>query len=104
MFSLRYTSPYKEEIKTIKFKSPDGKKNNPIWQGLGWYIDVDGVKWDIRGVLGGERPYVWARPVDNLPIYRTDIESFGMGYSATWLPYYVEIVRNVKDVKDMETA
>lgn len=90
---MSYTVKQKEEVKTIKFASSDGKENNPRWHGMGWYTDVNGVKWDVNGVFSDKNKLrVWARPIDNLPIYKTDSESFGMGYCATWLTYKVEIV------------
>jgi hypothetical protein len=91
MFSLSYMSEYKGEIKTLKLKQ------NPFYFGLGYYEDVDGVRWDIVGVfgagaIGNEKPFVQARPVnDRMPYYSTATGSHSNGFHQ-WIPFYFEIV------------
>ena len=91
MFQLSQMQPYEGEIETLVFES-DGKQNNPFWQGLGTYTDIRGRRWDVHGVIGvGEKPYIQARPIDDHVMYRTDYASCFQGYSAKWIPYYVEL-------------
>ena len=78
MFNLSYSAPceIQGEIKTKR----------PIYMsGLGVYTDVDGKKWDVRGIFG---TIVQAKPLDQLHSYYTDTSgrSFGL-VSETWKPY-----------------
>ena len=82
MFDLTYTMP--SEIKgTIRVKKPI------YW--LGPVTDIDGRRWDVRGIIGH---YVQAVPMSELHPYYTDTSgsSFGM-VSQTWEPYLVEVIK-----------
>ena len=84
MFRMSYTRPYKGEIKTLQLKS------DPFRYGLGHYEDVAGKVWDINMVVGGDKRYVCARPVDNSPYYSTASDGHSNGHHE-WFPYYVEV-------------
>lgn len=69
-------------------------KGNPFWSGLGVYEDVDGVKWDVVGVMGRpepERSYVQARRLSDSPEYYSTATNAYSGGLHTWEPYYVEV-------------
>jgi hypothetical protein len=80
MFSLTYSKPCPIQGH-LKFK------RSPMYYGIGIYEDVNGVKWDIWGII---RDVVLARPVDNCPIYSTDTDSILAGYSISYKPYTYE--------------
>lgn len=84
MFRMSYTRPYEGEIQTLHLKS------SPLRYGLGHYEDVDGKVWDVNMVVGGDKPYVCARPVDNSPYYSTATDSHSNGHHE-WIPYYFEV-------------
>jgi len=74
---------------------------DPLYYGLGFYTDVDGVEWDVYGVFGGGftkdgKSFIQARPVDNHVIYDTSTDVGCQGYSACWKPYTFEVVKDGK--------
>lgn len=85
MLKLEYTTPHKGKVGTIYF--------DRLPMSLGAYADVDGVRWDIRAILGGGDGfrYVQARIEDDAPIYRTDTSSFFQSYFLTWKPYIARL-------------
>ena len=86
MIRLEYSTEYKGKIETLTFKL------DPTYYGIGQYTDINDVRWDIHAVKwDGNKKIVWARVVDNLPIYRTDEFACFQGYSASWKPYFVKI-------------
>lgn len=75
MFSLEYSTEYKEEMKTLKFKKMPrlGSRVN----------DEEGTTWDIWGTAGKDgKLMVWAMA--------TYAQSFSI--LKKYIPYYVEIV------------
>ncbi|MDB4278106.1 hypothetical protein N9917_00600 [Deltaproteobacteria bacterium] len=100
MFSASWDTPYKGEIKTLRFHK------NPIRHGLGHYTDVDGVQWDVYAIKhDGKQNYINARRIDQHQGYSdyntgpstwpTGTASGGNGHGEmihTWIPYYVEVV------------
>jgi hypothetical protein len=88
MFSQTSRQEFKGEVKTLRLT------RDPFYYGLGDYEDIDGVKWNVRCVIGiGERPYVNATRADNLHPYfgSTANEQFGL-VTQSWEPYYVVVV------------
>lgn len=79
MFNLTYSTPCPIQGH-LKFK------RSPAYYGIGIYEDVNGVKWDVWGVI---RDTVIARPVDNSPIYSTE-SNVCQEYTVTWKPYTYE--------------
>jgi len=66
-------------------------------RGLGILTDIDGKRWDIRGIIGR---YVQAVPENELHPYYTDTSgctNFGL-VSQTWKPYLIEVVK--KEVEE----
>lgn len=91
MLILTYTIPNKEKISTLILK------RDPFYYGLGIYEDINDIKWDIHGCIGCvDRPYVWARQLDDHYIYDTSkmIES----YHCKWKPYHVKLhdINNIR--------
>jgi len=91
MFFFSSLSPYRGEIKTLRFDY------NPIRSGrLGTHTDLDGNKWDVNGLqtVKGEY-YIIARPASKY-MGTNSIENIDQTYSwnpmRTWIPYKVEIV------------
>jgi len=62
---------------------------DPRGRGLGIYEDVDGVRWDIRGILG---PYVQARRVTETPAFYSTATNAESGGFHRWEPYEVEVI------------
>lgn len=94
MFHATWTTPRDSFAGTLRFHV------DPRRRGLGVYEDVDGVRWDIHGIIG---EYVQARKVSEAPSYygtATTTMSFsstdGQGgvSTHTWEPYKVEIVNS----------
>jgi len=84
---LNYFQKFDGEVKTLQLKK------NPLYFGTGWYEDINGVKWDIRCVIGGDKPYVTARLVDNNnPYYSTSSDGNSYGFHR-WNPYFFEIIK-----------
>jgi len=68
-------------------------KQDPFYYGLGYYEDVEGVKWDIVGIIGiAAVPYVQARRISGYPTYYGTGIYDNCGGTHTWSPYTVEIV------------
>ena len=87
MFNLSYTSPCEIQGTIVLTKKP--------WSGLGIYTDVDGKRWDVRGIIGD---YIQACPVDSLHPYYTDtsgFNDFGL-VQQRWLPYKWEVVEKTE--------
>ena len=77
MFNLSYTSPCEVQGIIILTEKP--------WRGLGIYTDIDGNRWDVRGVIGD---YVQACPEHGLHPYFTDTSGTQYGLvRQRWLPY-----------------
>lgn len=100
ILNMSWTTPYKGEVKTLHLK------RDPFMHGLGVYEDTNGVRWDVKGLRGGERRYVTARRVECHPgYYTTATGGVGAGGQScgdastetgpscihTWNPYYVEV-------------
>jgi hypothetical protein len=91
MFQASWTTPRDSFAGTLRFTV------DPRRRGLGQYTDVEGVQWDIRGIIG---KYVQARRVGRHPNYYSTATSTSFGSSTsqgganihTWEPYEVEIV------------
>jgi hypothetical protein len=95
VFQANWTAEHKGETGTLRLRT------DPFKHGLGHYTDVDGRTWDVRGIIGGTKPYVQARLLADAPgFYSTSSSSDGagspsqqpMGWVHTWLPYYVVVV------------
>jgi len=83
MFSATWTTPVESAAGTLRFKV------DPRKRGLGIYEDVDGVRWDIRGISGR---YVQARRIAEAPeFYSTATNASPNGFHK-WEPYEVEVV------------
>jgi hypothetical protein len=93
MINISYTGRYEKDVMTLKF---DHAPNS-----TGIHTDVEGNKWDVNAYFGRKnRPYILARPVDDLSRYRTDTTpssttaTIGSDVeSYYWIPYYFEVVR-----------
>jgi hypothetical protein len=93
MFNLIYTVPSgsKGTIRVNKWPC-----------GLGSIIDVDGVRWDIRGIFGWPndpdlfyKGRVWACREELLHPYYTDTSGADFGYvSQRWNSYWLELHPN----------
>jgi hypothetical protein len=84
-FHLSAMTPYKGEVKTLKFK------RKPM--SLGPHEDVNGVTWDISVIMGnGKETIVCARPMSDFPsYYGTGTYDSQNGFHE-WPPYKVEVV------------
>jgi hypothetical protein len=83
MFSLSYSSPCEVQGTIQLSKRPSG---------LGFYTDIHGERWDVRGIIG---EFVQACKVDNLHPSYTDTSgtnNYGL-VSQKWKPYAVEVVK-----------
>ena len=94
--NLSWFNNYEGEVKTLQLT------RDPLYYGLGYYKDVNGVTWDVHCVFGGcsspsGKPYVCARPVCDIPYYSTATGSHSYGIHK-WLPYYFEIVKEEVEV------
>ena len=84
MFKLSYTSEYKEEVQTLKFKYPI--------RSTGWHTDVEGNKWDVNSIIRGQ---IYARQI------HVGDHRYSTGYGDTpsgvittkWVPYNIEVVK-----------
>ena len=91
MFQASWTTPRGSFAGTLRFAV------DPRHRGLGTYKDVDGVSWDIRGIIG---KYVQARKTGHHPNYYSTAPGMSLMSSTapgganihTWEPYEVEIV------------
>lgn len=99
MFRLSMTTPYKGEIKTLKLL------RNPFYYGLGHYKDTEDRTWDVNMVVGGQggKSYVCARQVCGQSYYGTGTYDTTNGFHE-WIPYYVEVVGEVKPQLDTSCA
>jgi len=91
MFQASWTTPRDSFAGTLRFTV------DPRRRGLGVYEDMDGVRWDIRGIIG---KYVQARKVSEAPgyygtataTYPSSTTGQGGVSTHTWEPYEIEIV------------
>jgi len=84
MFYMSSLSSYDGPIATLRLN------RNPHRCGLGIYVDDEGTRWDVAGLLGGGR--VLARKCsDALSYYSTAPGATSEGCH-TWIPYDVELV------------
>ena len=83
MFHATWTTPCDAFAGTLRFTV------DPRRCGLGHYTDVDGVQWDIRGLIG---EYIQARRVGYHPDYYSTASWSNQNGTHTWNPYKVEIV------------
>ena len=94
MFHMSWSSPYKGEIKTLRFR----KNQDPKWHGIGIRTDADGNRWDVHCIFGTEDGcFIQARPYSDCD-FRYSTASFGLpsGFvSTTWIPYKVELVEDL---------
>ena len=80
MFHMSYTAPA-PSAGTITFEV------RPAW--LGVHTDVDGKRWDVRGIFPG---FVQACPVDTLhPHYKSTAGGDYWLVTQDWQPYEVEV-------------
>lgn len=82
MFFATWTTP----------ASPAGKLRflvDPRTRGLGIYEDVEGVRWDIRGISGA---YVQARRITDAPDFYSTATNTGSTGFHRWEPYEIEVV------------
>ena len=91
MFFMRWTTPYKGEVKTLKLT------RDPMRHGLGHYTDTDGNVWDVyaiygKGYTGHDRNYITARQVGHHPDYYGTHQGASSDGFHTWKPYYYEVV------------
>ena len=87
MYHLSYNSPCKIQG-ILEFKN----KRNPFMSGLGYYEDVDGIVWDVEGVIGcGNPPYIQARPIRERPSYYGTASWDTQDGFHSWKPYLVEL-------------
>lgn len=91
MVVMRWRSTYEGEIKTLKLKE------NPFKHGLGYYEDIDGKTWDVVCIVGGDKPYVNARLVTNIPYYGTSTFDCSNGLHI-WNPYFFEVIEEKIEV------
>lgn len=77
MFNLGYSTPCELKGVIVFNKQPSN---------LGVHVDIDGNKWDIKGIFGNA--YVWACPLNELHPYYSDTsgQSFGL-VQQSWKPY-----------------
>lgn len=68
-------------------------KKCPAYYGIGIYEDVDGNRWDIRGIYGND--FVQARPLDGHCFYKTTGEI--CSYSISWKPYSYEPTLKIRN-------
>lgn len=89
MFNFTWTEKCKV-AGTIKVKE---KVRQP-----GLLVDIDGNRWNVRGIFGSagvkdEQQWVQACPEYNLHPYYSDTSTMSFGYvSQTWKPYLIEVV------------
>lgn len=84
MFHATWTTPHKGPVTELRLT------RDPHRGGLGIYLDENGDRWDVHGLLGGRR--VWARRCSDAPsYYSTAIGSTTDGFH-TWIPYDVTVV------------
>lgn len=96
MFRMQGMVPYDGEVKTLKLK------RDPFRYGMGYYEDINGVKWDVNAVvsLDKDNRYVCARPVQG-SYYGTGTYDSCAGFHE-WPPYRVEVV--TEEPKPVEEA
>ena len=90
MYNLNWSSPC--ELQDILFL-----KRNPFMSGLGYYEDIDGITWDIHGVIGGSSkiPYVQARRITDAPSYYGTASWDTQAGSHSWKPYIVDLSHSI---------
>jgi len=92
MFHLSYSNP-------CPIQGTLHLTRNPFMSGLGYYKDVEGVMWDIHGVIGRktyEDSYVQARRLDDSPSYYGTADWDSQYGTHKWMPYKVNIVSKNK--------
>lgn len=86
MLIFSMLAPYRGEIKTLRF----AKDKNPLRQyGLGLVTDLDGHKWEMKGIMP---PHIIARPYHEAVAsgaYSTMTNAYCRG--GRWIPYKVEL-------------
>ena len=87
---MSWRTPYEGEVKTLKLTA------DPMRNGLGHYDDIDGNKWDVISIIGGNhsessKPHINARPVTACPYYSTATNGHQNGHHR-WKPYYFEVI------------
>jgi len=100
MFFFSSLTPYRGEIKTLRFDY------NPLKSGrLGIHKDLDGNEWDVTGLQTVDgNPHIIARPLwqaKEAGAYSTATNDYNRG--GRWIPYRVEIVQAVKNNEALET-
>ena len=87
MLRLSYTSPC--EIQGTLFL-----KRNPFMSGIGFYDDIDGVTWDVLGIMkNSNQTYVQARRLTDSSSYYGTASWDTQNGSHTWKPYLVNIMK-----------
>jgi hypothetical protein len=85
MVRLSTFTEYKGEVKHLKLK------RDPSYYGIGHYRDDKNILWDVWGII---HKTIYARPVDNSSLYRTDSDSIYEGYNLTYLPYTFSVIKD----------
>ncbi|MFW5847810.1 MAG: hypothetical protein ACOCVF_02740 [bacterium] len=85
MLNLNYFTKYEGNVKTLTFK----KEDSPLKYGLGHYIDVNNIKWDVNCIIGNK---IYARTVNNTDPYYLTQSDTNISGSRTWLPYNVKLI------------
>jgi hypothetical protein len=80
------STPYKEEIKTLKLKG---------YPGIGLKEDIEGNIWDIYNYIGADytknsKPIIHARLKDMCPKYSTADWDLDKSWDIKYIPYYAE--------------
>ena len=89
MYNLNWSSLC--ELQDILFL-----KRNPFMSGLGYYEDIDGITWDIHGIIGcGRPPYVQARRITDSPSYYGTASWDTQDGSHSWKPYIVDLSHSI---------
>ena len=92
MFQMTMLKHYNGAIRKLQFKKNPAAfyDGDPRMNGLGHYTDVQGVKWDVNGIVN---KHILARRVDDSFRYSTENSSFAPDVEEyEWIPYEVEMI------------
>jgi hypothetical protein len=88
MFNLSYSSPCEIQGTLIFDHQP---------RSLGYHKDIHGNIWDIRGYYGLKNQKAWVQACAKKLLHPYYSDTSGKQYSLvsqSWLPYYVEVIKN----------
>ena len=91
MWSTTSETEYKGKVETLYLK------RDPKIFGLGYYVDENGMKWDVNAIRGHAKgTYINARMVDGSHRYSTGTDT-PLFESYTWKPYYYKVIENKEE-------